>query len=114
MSKTIETSNTLVQKSTIVSIEWDKQNSVVLYFGNNLSTIKKYNINEQKITQELMINRLFPNVNQICSFSSNGNKFKIKINILCLFLFYNRKAARCVISSKLHSQKRMYYCMQQK
>ena len=35
MSKTIETSNTLVQKSTIVSIEWDKQNLVVLYLNGD-------------------------------------------------------------------------------
>ena len=53
-------------------MEWDKQNSGILYFGNNGSIVKKYKVNEEKIVDELMINKLYPNVNQICSFLSNG------------------------------------------
>jgi hypothetical protein len=56
-------------------MEWDKQNSGILYFGNNGSIVKKYKVNEEKIVDELMINKLYPNVNQICSFLSNGDKF---------------------------------------
>jgi hypothetical protein len=53
-------------------MEWDKRNSGILYFGNNTSIVKAYNVNDKKITQELAINKLYPNVNQICSFLSNG------------------------------------------
>ena len=56
-------------------MEWDKQNSGILYFGNNGSIVKKYKVNEEKIVDELMINKLYPNVNQICSFLSNCDKF---------------------------------------
>lgn len=72
INETTETISTLIQKSTIISMEWDKRNSNILYFGNNQSSLKSYDINEKKILQELIINRQYPYVNQICSLPING------------------------------------------
>ena len=68
-----------MQKSSILSMEWDKRNSKILYMGSKSASIKLYDVGEKKVIQEVLMNKLYPRVVQICSFSTNGISISISI-----------------------------------
>ena len=98
INQTIETYNTIVQKSIILSVEWDKRHNGVLLIGNDMSTVKEYNVNEMKITQELIINKSYPCVNQICSFHANE-----KLIVIISAQNLNSKSGQLIVCFKNNS-----------
>ncbi|RNA43278.1 WD repeat-containing 91, partial [Brachionus plicatilis] len=58
---------TTVSKTHVQKIEWDRQNSNILYIGTRQNTLKVYDLNIKKIVQELVLNKQYPLVKFIFS-----------------------------------------------
>ncbi len=54
-----------MQKSVIISIEWDKRSNKVLYLGTQTSVVKLYDIIQKRIVQEINLNKIYPVVTNI-------------------------------------------------
>ena len=79
----MNTITTLMQRSMILSLEWDKRNSNLAYFGTNSGVVKVYDNNLKRFIQELTLNKIFPHVTNICSSPYSG---KISSNLNLNFL----------------------------
>lgn len=61
-----------MQKTMILTIEWDKRNNKILYFGTQNSMVKVYDVVQKKIIQEVLFNKTYPIITSINSLSANG------------------------------------------
>ena len=61
-----------MQKTIILTIEWDKRNNKILYFGTQNSIVKVYDVSQKKIVQEVFFNKTHPVITSINSSSANG------------------------------------------
>lgn len=62
------TLNTIMQKSVIMTLEWDKRVNRFLYLGTHTSLLKMYDTTQKKIMQEVSFSKQqFPVVLQIAS-----------------------------------------------
>jgi len=64
------TLNTLMQKSVIISIEWDKRSHRILYLGTQTALVKLYDITQKRIVQEVAFSKAYPIVTSICTSES--------------------------------------------
>jgi hypothetical protein len=68
----LSTVSTIMQKSPILTIEWDKRFNNIMYIGTKSNSIKLYDVYQKRIIQDLTFNKLNPLITLINSFSSNG------------------------------------------
>ena len=68
----LNTINTLMQKSSVLSIEWDVRNYNILYIGTRSHCVKVYDVQQKKIMQELAINKNFPLTTLVRSFQNTS------------------------------------------
>jgi hypothetical protein len=61
------TLNTIMHKSVVMTVEWDKRVNKFLYLGTHSSHLKMYDTTQKKIVQEVLINKQFPVVTCITS-----------------------------------------------
>ena len=68
----LSTVSTIMQKSPILTIEWDKRFNNIMYIGTKSNSIKLYDVYQKRIIQDLTFNKLNPLITLINSLSSNG------------------------------------------
>lgn len=72
MNEGLNVVDTLIQKSPILSMEWDCKTTNILYLGSEAALVRVYDAQEKKFTQMLEVNKAYPRITQICSFMANG------------------------------------------
>ena len=66
-----------MQKSSILTIEWDKRFANILYIGTKSYSVKTYDIYQKRIIQDLAFNKMYPfvtSINTLDTLPPNGNK----------------------------------------
>ena len=82
VNESLSVVSTLIQKSPILSMEWDAKNHNILYLGSEAAVVRVYDAQEKKFIQALEVNKAYPRVTQICSFIANRDFFtKLKKSI---------------------------------
>jgi len=71
VNESLSVVSTLIQKSPILSMEWDAKNHNILYLGSEAAVVRVYDAQEKKFIQALEVNKAYPRVTQICSFIAN-------------------------------------------
>jgi hypothetical protein len=61
-----------MQKSAILSIEWDKRSNRILYLGTQTALVKLYDITQKRIVQEVAFSKAYPIVTSICTSDSSS------------------------------------------
>jgi hypothetical protein len=83
----LNTVSTIMQKSTILTLEWDKRFNNILYIGTKSNSVKLYDVYQKRIIQDLAFNKMYPLITLVNPLASNGYFFCLEHIEITLSIF---------------------------